>query len=228
MNKDELLKNLRGKLIVSCQALDDEPLHSPFIMSRMALAAKEGGAVGIRANTVEDIVEIRKTVDLPIIGIIKKDYEDSDIYITPTMNEINKLINSPADIIAMDATNRKRPHDEDLLQMVNAVKKSGKLAMADISTYTEGVNAERIGFDIVSTTLSGYTPYSPELSGPDTELIKSLSAKLSIPVISEGRIKTPEELIECLKDGAFCAIVGGAITRPQLITKNFVSAISNI
>lgn len=226
MNKIEMLKNLKGKLIVSCQALDDEPLHSSFIMGRMALAAMEGGAAGIRANTVEDIIEIRNMVDLPIIGIIKKDYNDSDIYITPTMSEINKLINSPADIIAMDATMRKRPNNEDLSEMVKKVRESGKLVMADISTYDEGINAEKIGFDIISTTLSGYTPYSPNLDGPDFELIRKLSSNVNIPVISEGRIKTPEDLTECLKDGAFCAIIGGAITRPQLITKDFVAAIN--
>ena len=226
MNKAELLKKIKGKLVVSCQALDNEPLHSSFIMGRMALAAMEGGAAGIRANTVEDIVEIRKMVDLPIIGIIKKDYDDSDIYITPTMDEINKLINSPVDVIAMDATIRKRPNNENLSEMVKKVKESGKLAMADVSTYEEGINAEKIGFDIISTTLSGYTPYSPNLEGPDFELIKKLSLNVNIPVISEGRIKTPGELTECLKDGAFCAIIGGAITRPQLITKDFVAAIN--
>ena len=89
INIKEKIKNLKGKLIVSCQALPEEPLHSSFIMGRMALAAKVGGASGIRANTKEDIKEIQTQVELPIIGIVKRDYGDSEIYITPTMKEVD-------------------------------------------------------------------------------------------------------------------------------------------
>jgi N-acylglucosamine-6-phosphate 2-epimerase len=161
MNRNnELLSGLKGKLVVSCQALENEPLHGSEIMGKMALAAKIGGAAGIRANTPADIKEIRKQVDLPIIGIIKKQYLDSEIYITPTMTEVLALLDSPADIIAMDATKRKRPNNASLSEMVAAVKKAGRLAMADISTYEEGIAAKEIGFDLVSTTLSGYTSYT--------------------------------------------------------------------
>lgn len=224
MQKIDILNKIKDGLIVSCQALEDEPLHSSMIMARMALAAYVGGAVGIRANTVEDINEIRKLVDLPIIGIIKRDYEGSDIYITPTMKEVEELINSAADIIAFDATFRKRPEDVQVEDIVEKIKESGKIAMADISTYEEGVDAEKKGVDLVSTTMSGYTPYSPQIAEPDYELIKILNAKLSIPVIAEGKIFSPEQLVACLKNGAYSVVIGAAITRPQVITRTFVEA----
>ena len=105
----EKIKNMKGKLIVSCQALPNEPLHSSFIMGRMAKAAMEGGALGIRANTPEDIEEIKKNVDLPVIGIWKKDFDDSKVYITPTMEEIDALVKTGTEIIALDATADLRP-----------------------------------------------------------------------------------------------------------------------
>lgn len=225
MNKDDIMRQLRGRLIVSCQALQNEPLHSSEIMGRMALAAKEGGAAGIRANTVEDITEIRKRVDLPIIGIIKRDYDDSEIYITPTMTEVKLLVDSPAEIIAMDATIRKRPANTQLNEMLEYIKKSGKIAMADIATFEEGVHAQELGFDIVSTTLSGYTPQSAKRDTPDFELIEKLKNAIDVPIIAEGHIQTPQELVKALKCGAFCAVVGSIITRPQIITRYFASAL---
>lgn len=225
MAENNILQSLEGKLVVSCQALINEPLHGSLIMGKMALAAKMGGAAGIRANTVTDITEIKNQVDLPVIGIIKSDYDDSEIYITPTMKEINELINSKADIIAMDATSRKRPGNAVLKDLVDAVKKAGKLAMADISNIEEGLNAEKLGFDLVSTTLSGYTPYTQGRSKPDLDLISSLSSQVSIPIVAEGNIKSPEELLECLRRGASFAVIGGIITRPQLITKTFTQAL---
>ncbi len=121
---NQKVENLKGKLIVSCQALPDEPLHSSFIMGRMALAAKVGGASGIRANTKEDIREIQSQVDLPIIGIVKRDYEDSDIYITPTMKEVEELMEVKPEIIAMDATISKRPGNKTLDEFFHEVKEN--------------------------------------------------------------------------------------------------------
>lgn len=224
---NKILQRLKGELVVSCQALSNEPLYGSMIMGRMALAAKMGGAAGIRANTVEDIREIKKQVELPVIGIIKSDYADSDIYISPTIAEVNELINSQAEIIALDATPRKRPNNASLKDLVDAVKKAGKLAMADISTLDEGLNAEKLGFDLISTTLSGYTPYTKEREKPDLELIGSLNSQVNIPVVAEGNIKTPEEMLECLRRGAFFVVIGGSITRPQLITKTFTDALKS-
>ncbi len=117
-----MLKKIYRKLIVSCQALEDEPLHSSFIMGRMAKAAKEGGAVAIRAQGVEDINEIKKVTSLPIIGIVKRNYEDSDIYITSTKREVDELLSTNCEMIALDATKRVRPHNEKLEELINYIK----------------------------------------------------------------------------------------------------------
>ena len=212
---------VKGRLIVSCQALPDEPLHSPFIMGRMALAAKEGGAVAIRAQSGADIREIKKVTGLPIIGLVKQSYEDSPIYITPTMAEVEDLLATGCEMIALDMTDRPRPAGETAATLVARIHEAGRLVLADISTYEEGVAAETLKADAVSTTLSGYTPYSPQLSGPDVELVERLSHTLSVPVFAEGRINVPEDIPRVMAAGAYAPIVGSAITRPQLITAKF-------
>lgn len=218
----ERIEALRGKLIVSCQALPEEPLHSSYIMSRMAYAAYIGGASGIRANTVVDIHEIKKTVDLPIIGIIKEVYGDNPVYITPTMKEISALVTEGVDIIAIDGTKRERPDGNTLEALMKEAKEKypKQLFMADISSVEEAVEAERLGFDFVGTTLVGYTEYTKG-NLPLVELEKVLKA-VSIPVIGEGNLDTPEKAKNALQLGAFAVVVGGAITRPQQITKKFV------
>lgn len=222
MNK--ILKQLKGKLIVSCQALEGEPLYGSHIMRKMALAAKEGGASAIRANGFEDIVAIKEETNLPVIGLIKKDYPNCEVYITPTTREIEELIKSGCEIIAMDATNRCHPDGVSLKEKVDLIHKAGLLAMADISTEDEAIKAEKLGFDIVSTTLSGYTPYSKQQEKPDIELVRKLVGKLSIPVIAEGKITTIEEFEAVKAEKPHAIVVGSAITRPQLITKRFVDA----
>lgn len=222
-----MLDQIKGKLIVSCQALPEEPLHSPFIMGRMALAAQTGGAAGIRAQGVEDIKEIMRTVDLPVIGILKKNYLDSEVFITATKMDVEALLETECQMIAMDATKRVRPNHEQLKDLLDLVHQNGRLAMADISTYEEAVEAERLGFDVISTTLCGYTSYSPNYEGPNLELIGQLVQDLHIPVIAEGKINNPEDLKAVLNAGAYSAVVGGAITRPQLITKKFVSILND-
>lgn len=222
-----MLDIIKGSLIVSCQALKEEPLFSSFIMGRMALAAKEGGAKAIRAQGIDDIIEIKKITNMPIIGLIKKSYRDSDIYITPTMNEVKALVDSKCcEMIALDVTNRKRPNEEDVKDLINYIHQNNILVMADISTYEEGIEAERLGVDCVSTTLSGYTSYSRQEKGPDLDLVKSLSNNLKIPVIAEGRIHSPYDLKKAYEYGAYSAVVGGAITRPKEITERFVEEIT--
>lgn len=215
-------EQVKGRLIVSCQALENEPLHSAFIMGRMALAAKEGGAAAIRAQGAEDIDEIKKVTGLPVIGLIKRNYADSEIYITPTMREVNELLATGCEVVAVDMTGRTRPNGEKIRALVDKIHEAGKLVLADISTYEEGIEAEKLGADAVSTTLSGYTPYSPQLEGPDYVAAARLAADLSVPVFGEGRIHTPEDLRRMMDMGVWAAIVGSAITRPQLITKDFV------
>ncbi|OHE26049.1 MAG: N-acetylmannosamine-6-phosphate 2-epimerase [Tenericutes bacterium GWA2_35_7] len=221
-----MLNEIKGKLIVSCQALEDEPLHHPMIMAKMALAAKMGGAVAIRSNSSEDIMAIKKEVNLPIIGLYKKNYSDSEVFITPTKKEVLALINSGCDMIALDATHRKRPNGEMLHHLVEFIHEHGRLAMADISTIDEAVAAEELGFDCVSTTLSGYNPYSPQQEEPDYELIKKCVEKLHVPVIAEGRISDANQLRTVLKQNPYAVVIGSAITRPQLITEKFVKVIN--
>lgn len=202
-------------LIVSCQALADEPLHSSYIMSRMAVAAKEGGAIGIRANSVEDIVAIKKEVELPIIGIIKIDYTGMVPYITPTMKEVDALVEIGVDIIALDATINQ---DEEFLKEIFKKYPSQKF-MADISTIEEGLRADELGFHYVGTTLVGYTEQSKEMN--NFEVLEGLIKKCKSKVIAEGNFDTPEKARKALENGAYAVVVGGAITRPQKITKKF-------
>lgn len=227
-NSEKVLKAIKGGLIVSCQALEDEPLHSSYIMMRMAKAALEGGAIGIRANSPEDCKEIKNNVNLPMISIYKKVYGTSNVYITPTINEVKELLAINPEIIAVDATRRERPDGKSLEKFLKEIREVyDGLVLADISNLEEGIRAQKIGFDMVSTTLSGYTDYTLNRPKPDIELIKSLRDSIKIPIIAEGNIDTPENAMKCLEAGAWAVVVGGAITRPQLITKKFVEYIKN-
>lgn len=227
IDKKAVENAVRGGLIVSCQGLENEPMHGSFIMGRFARAAAEGGAVGIRANTAEDIAEIKNNVNLPIIGIVKRDYADCEVYITPTMKEVDELAAVGVEIIALDATARPRPNGETLASLVKKIREKypDVLLMADTSTYEEMLAADELGFDFIGTTMRGYTPYTKGIAIPDFDLIKKASQTLKAHVIAEGGISTPAELKRALDSGAFAAVVGGAITRPQNITKSFVSAI---
>lgn len=225
----EQVEQLKGKLIVSCQALPHEPLHSSFIMGRMALAAKEGGAAGIRANTKEDILEIKAQVSLPVIGIVKRDYDDSGVYITPTMKEVDELMEARPEIIAVDATSDLRPGNMTLDAFFSQIKSNypHQLLMADCSTVEEALYADRLGFDFIGTTLVGYTKQSSHLRIEDDDfaIIREIVLKVKHPVIAEGNINTPEKARRVIELGAFSVVVGSIITRPQLITKSFVEAL---
>lgn len=223
-----MLERIKDGLVVSCQALEHEPLHGSLIMAKMALAAQEGGAVGIRANTREDIAAIKREVALPVIGIVKRDYEDSGVFITATRKEIDELLESGCEMIAMDSTLRDRPHGEKLDDLVRYCRDANPAVqlMADISTLEEAERAERLGFDCVSTTLYGYTPYTmgQKLYDDDFAFLKGVLRKLAIPVIAEGNVVTPEMYRRCLELGAASVVVGGAITRPKEIAARFVQA----
>ena len=218
-----MLDQIKGKLVISCQALPGEPLHSPMIMGRMALAAKNAGAAGIRAQGVEDIIEIKQVTGLPVIGIIKRNYPDSEVFITATKKEVQELLATDCEMIALDATIRPRPNGELLPDLLDQIHAANRLAMADCSTVEEAKIAEEMGFDCVSTTLAGYTSYSTQTSGPDVELVKQLVKDCQIPVIAEGKIHTPEQLKEIMNLGVYSAVVGGAITRPQEIAQRFIA-----
>lgn len=230
MDKQSLLEKTKGGLVVSCQALADEPLHSSYIMSKMAVAAELGGAVGIRANGYEDILAIKQEVELPVFGIIKRDYPDSKVYITATMKEIDELVKAGAEIIAVDATDQLRPNGRTLEEFYFEIKEKypDQLLMADISTLEEGVKAHELGFDLVATTLAGYTSYTKNDALPNVKLVKSLAEVLDIPVMAEGGYWRTEDVEEALLGGAHACIVGSAITRPMEITKRFVSSLNII
>ncbi len=227
---DKCLERLRGHLIVSCQALPEEPLHSSFIMGRMALAAMQGGASGIRANTKEDIAEIRRNVDLPIIGIVKRDYEDSQVYITPTMKEIDELMEVKPEIIAVQAGTELRPGGKTLDEFYREIREKypNQPLMADCSTIEEALHADELGFDFIGTTMVGYTEQSrgDRIEANDFEIIRTILEKVTHPVIAEGNINTPEKAKRVIELGCFSVVVGSIITRPQVITKTFTDALA--
>ncbi len=227
MTNKEILEQIKGGLIVSCQALETEPLYDSYIMSKMAWAAYLGGAVGIRANTVVDIKAIKEKVNLPVIGIIKQVYDDSDVYITPTMKEVDALVAIGCEIIAVDATDRPRPNGvtfEEFFTEVRA-KYPDQLFMADTSCFEEGKKAEELGMDLIGTTMAGYTPYTKGTPLPDFKLMERYVKELHSPIIAEGGIWVPEQLKQAIDTGVHAAVVGTAITRPMDITKHFIAAL---
>ena len=228
MTASEIAAMLRGGLIVSCQALPGEPLFGADIMARLASAAEAGGAVAIRANSPADIAAIRAITTLPLIGLSKMEVAGFEVYITPTLTDAQAVSDAGADVIALDAT--QRPHPEgtaaEFIARVKAVTQ--KPVLADISTFDEALRAQDAGADFVSTTMSGYTPYSPQGEAPDLDLVCRLAPILTVPLLAEGRIATPEQARAALDAGAWAVVVGGAITRPQQITQKFVKAVRRL
>ena len=231
MGTEDRIKALKGQLIVSCQALPQEPLHSSFIMGRMARAAKEGGAAGIRANTKEDIKEIQEVTGLPIIGIVKRDYPDSAVYITPTMKEIEELMEVKPEIVAIDATGALRPGNVTLADFFHQIKEKypEQKLMADCSTIEEAFFADELGFDFIGTTMVGYTPQSRgmKIEANDFEILRTILKKVKHPVIAEGNVNSPEKAKRVIELGSYAVVVGSSITRPQLITKGYAEAVDS-
>lgn len=221
------IERLRGKLIVSCQAFEGEPLSGPMFMAAMAKSVELGGAGGIRANGPDDIAAIRKITDLPIIGIWKRLYEGYEPYISPTLEDVLAVVEAGADIVAVDATSRLHPGDISAEELIQSIKDTVDIPiMADISTVEEGIRSQEAGADMVATTLWGYTSYTrmSDDTEPSFELLEELVKRLSIPVIAEGRIWSPEQACMALKKRAYAVTVGAAISRPHLITRRFVDA----
>lgn len=220
----QIVQQLQGGLIVSCQAGPGDVLYGPVAMADMALAAQNGGAVGIRANGTADITAIRRATRLPIIGIDKQDLRGYGIRITPTIEAARAIVGAGADLVAVDATIRGETEGRlPAAQLIRAIRETlGVPVMADIATFEEGIAAAEAGADIVATTLAGYTAYSPPQTEPDFALLERLATTLSIPVIAEGRIATPEQARRVLELGGFAVVCGSMITKPRWITDQYV------
>lgn len=228
----DVLEGMRGGLIVSCQAEAGTPLGTPEVLAALAAAAERGGAVGIRANGPANLNAICAAVNIPVIGIYKVVRPGSDVYITPTFADAQQVHGAgtpPPAIIAFDATHRPRPDSEDGRVLLRRIQTElGALAMADIATFEEGIAAAEAGADIVATTLSGYTSETAakQASGdPDLELVRRLAASVSVPVICEGRVHSPEQARAALDAGAFAVVVGTAITAIDWVTRQYVHAL---
>lgn len=231
MTTNAMLLAMKGGLIVSCQPDADHPLEDPMnrpeIMAALAQSAVMGGAVAIRADGPAHIAAIRAVVTVPLIGIRKHDLPGYTVRITPTLDDALASAQAGADFIAVDATHRPRPHDGsagDFIRQVIAA--TGLPVMADIANLREGIEAAQAGACAVLTTLSGYTPQSPQQEEPDYALIVQLANAVDVPVIAEGRIHTPEQAARALRCGAWAVTVGSAITRPCATTKRFVKGLS--
>lgn len=231
MTHEEIFNQIKGGLIVSCQALETEPLYTKEggIMPLMAKAAAMSGAVGIRANTVRDISQIKQVVDLPVIGIIKKDYPGTPMYITVTMKEVDELVACGVDILAVQGTSALRPDGMTAPDFIREIKKKypQQLIMADIATFEEAMGCAEAGADFVGTTMRGYTPETKGIDDIDFAFVHELAQKCPAKVIAEGHIHYPEQAVKALEAGAFALVVGGAITRPAEITARFTAAINH-
>lgn len=214
-------------LIVSCQAPPGDPLRGSLFMARMAVAAARGGAIAIRAEGADDIRAIRESVSLPIIGIGKRVYPSSPVSITPTFQEAREVVSAGAVTVALDGTARPRPGGEALADLIARIHLELDVpVLADVSTHEEGLSAAAAGADAVASTLSGYVEGSPASEEPDVELVRLLAGALALPVVAEGRYRTPAEATRAIEAGAYAVVVGTAITRPHLITGMFVKAIA--
>ena len=219
---------LKRGLIVSCQAVKGEPLYGYGIMHLFAKAAKDGGATGIRA-LVDDVDSIKDEVNLPIIGLVKEIYEDSEIYITPTKAEVDRLLATKCDVLCMDATLRSRPGGITLEELYAYARENanGREIMADVSTIEEAINADRIGFDYISTTMRGYTPYTKEYEIPDVDFVKECKDKVkNAKVIAEGGVFEVSHMEAISKVNPYAVVVGSAITRPKVITERLLGALN--
>lgn len=220
---NSVIEGLKNGLIVSCQARPGNPLRGADHMAAMAQAAEMGGAAAIRADGIEDITEIRKRVKIPIIGIYKTEPSPEIPYITPDFDHAKAIAELGVEIIALDATLRPRPNGVDVAELIGRIKRElGVLVMADIATFEEGVYAAKAGADIVATTLSGYTTYTPFTKEPDYKLISELHDAIKTPIIAEGRFVSPEDIARGIRAGAHAVVIGKAITNIQFSTDRFI------
>ena len=224
---ENVIRRLKNKIVVSVQAMPSEPLYLEKCMVAMMKSVVKGGAGALRVAGARDVRNAKRLFDIPIIGLTKPDVIPENwqeiVYITPTIKEVIELVNAGADVVAFDGTSRPRPENCTLEEIIKYIKMNQRISMADISTLEEGINCAKLGANILSTTLSGYTQFSQNKgNAPDFELLENLVKETKLPVVLEGRIWEPAEVDRAFELGAHCVVIGSAITRPQLITKRFV------
>jgi N-acylglucosamine-6-phosphate 2-epimerase len=225
MNKN-LLQSLNKTLIVSCQAPVESPLHDPYVIAAMAKASVLSGAAAVRIDTPAHITAVRQQISAPIIGLWKQQIPGYEVYITPQFAHAEAIAQAGADIIAIDATLRERPNQEQLTTIITRIQQElGKLVMADIDTIEAAIAATNAGADIVGTTLYGYTNQTKHLTPPGFQLLAEMVQKLEVPVICEGGISSPEMAQQALKLGAFAVVVGTDITGIDAKLKQYIVAL---
>jgi N-acylglucosamine-6-phosphate 2-epimerase len=219
-----LLERLRGGLVVSVQARAGSALDDPNVLAAMARAAQDNGAAGVRIQGVRNLEAVRKRVEIPIVGIIKREYEGFEPYITPTLREVREILDCGAEIVAFDATGRPHPEGVDIAGLVAAIKERGALAMADCALPGDGVTAQAAGADILATTLCGYTKETRGHELPALELVRAF-AQLGCFVICEGGIHAPQAGAAALTAGADAVVVGTAITNTEWLVRQYAGAL---
>lgn len=217
-----LLDRLRGGLIVSVQARAGSALDDPHVLAAMARAAQDNGAAGVRIQGVANLEAVRRRVDVPIVGIIKREYEGFEPYITPTLREVREVLECGADIVAFDATARPRPEGREAGEIVEAIHAAGALAMADCALLDDGVCAQAAGADIVATTLCGYTKETRGAALPALDLVRRFR-DLATFVVCEGGIHTPSSAAAAVEAGAHAVVVGTAITNTEWLVSEYVA-----
>lgn len=221
-----ILEQLRGGLIVSCQAYPGEPMLDPRTMSQVAQAAVAGGARGIRGKGLDDLRAMHAAIDVPLIGLVKSGQEG--VYITPTLADCCAVAETGAQIVALDGTRRPRPDGRTLAQTVAGLKAAHPdvLVMADCGSVADAEAAATAGVDVLGTTLAGYTGERPKTDGPDWEVIDGIIGMDTLPVFVEGRVHSPSEAAEAMRRGAFAVVVGTAITHPTTLARWFADAVA--
>lgn len=222
---DPRLASIEGRLVVSCQAYPGEPMRTPAVMAAVAQSVVAGGAHGVRAQGIEDLEAIRPLVDVCLIGLVKRGADG--VFITPTAADAVDCVTAGADIVAVDGTRRDRPDGQPLAATVAAVHAAGALVMADCGSLGDALHSVAAGADCVGTTLAGYTGERPVTRGPDLDLLTEFVARLTVPVIAEGRVRNPDDALACLHAGAYAVVVGTAITNPARITQTFAERLAN-
>ncbi len=222
--EEKLLSTLKQSLIASCQPVDNGPMDKVEHVVAMALAAIDGGAKGIRIEGVENVRAVAKATSVPIVGIVKRDLDNSEVRITPFVQDVKDLADAGASIIAFDGTDRQRP--AAMLDLLNAVHESNCVAMADCADYETGMMLAQHGCTFIGSTMSGYLDMNNTPEQPDYQLVSDWVAQ-GLNVIAEGRYNSPERAAKAIELGAFSVTVGSAITRVEHIAQWFVSSIES-